>query len=61
MMALLLWALLSSIAVFLGAAVAAQLEAIRAQASAPQDEEKVAESEPGAASRPDGVRRLRSA
>ena len=49
MIALLLWALLSAIAVFLGAAIAAQLEAVRAQAAAPQDAEKVAESEPSAA------------
>jgi YihY family inner membrane protein len=49
MVALLLWALLSSIAVFLGAAIAAQLEAVRAAAAAPQDEHKVVESEPSAA------------
>jgi YihY family inner membrane protein len=48
MVALLLWAFLSSIAIFFGAAVAAQLEAVRAGAAAPQDEEKVAESEPDA-------------
>ncbi len=35
--ALLLWALLSSVGLFFGAAVAAQLEAVRAGARAPQD------------------------
>ena len=40
--ALLLWALLSSVVVLFGAAVAAQLEAVRAGAAEPQDEEKVA-------------------
>ena len=49
MVALLLWALLSSVAVFLGAAIAAQLEAVRAEAAAPQDAHKVAESEPSVA------------
>jgi YihY family inner membrane protein len=44
--ALLLWALLSAIAILLGGAVAAQLEAIRAGAGEPQDPEKVAHSEP---------------
>jgi YihY family inner membrane protein len=44
MMALLLWALLSSIAILFGAAVAVQLEAVRAGAPAPRDERKV---EPG--------------
>jgi YihY family inner membrane protein len=38
MVALLLWALLSSIAVLFGAAVAAQLEAVRAGAPGPRDE-----------------------
>ena len=47
MVALLLWCLLSSMALFFGAAVAAQLEGVRAGESAPQDAEKVAESEPG--------------
>jgi YihY family inner membrane protein len=46
MMALLLWALLSSIAILFGAAVAVQLEAVRAGASAPRDETK-SEGEPG--------------
>ncbi len=47
MIALLLWCLLSSIALFYGAAVAAQLEGVRAGGAAPQDDEKVAVSEPG--------------
>jgi YihY family inner membrane protein len=46
MVALLLWALLSSMAVFYGAAVAAQLEAVRAHAHAPQDREKAEHSAP---------------
>ncbi len=46
--ALCLWALMSSISLLYGAAVNAQLEAVRAQASAPQDTEKVVESEPEA-------------
>lgn len=49
MVALLIWALLSSMALFYGAAVAAQLEGVRAQASSPQDGKKVAASEPDAA------------
>ena len=48
MIALLLWCLLSAMALFFGAAVAAQLEAVRAGEPAPQDAEKVAESEPTA-------------
>jgi YihY family inner membrane protein len=40
MVALLLWALLSSIAILFGAAVAVQLEAVRAGATAPRDESK---------------------
>jgi uncharacterized BrkB/YihY/UPF0761 family membrane protein len=40
MVALLLWALLSSIALLFGAAVAVQLEAVRAGAAAPRDERK---------------------
>jgi YihY family inner membrane protein len=47
----LLWALLSSIALFYGAAIAAQLEAVRASAAAPQDARKVAASEPDLAAR----------
>ena len=49
MIALLLWALLSSIAILFGAALAAQLEAVRAGAAAPRDESKVAESSPSPA------------
>lgn len=52
MIALLLWSLLSSIAVFFGASIAAQLEAVRAGAATPQDAHKVAESEPDAAPTP---------
>jgi YihY family inner membrane protein len=48
MVALLLWSLLSSIAVLYGAAVAAQLEAVRAGEQEPQDESKVERSEPEA-------------
>ena len=48
MVGLLLWALLSAVAILYGAAVAAQLEAVRAGRAAPQDEVKVAESEPEA-------------
>jgi YihY family inner membrane protein len=46
MIALLLWALLSAVAILLGGAIAAQLEAVRVGASEPQDPEKVAHSEP---------------
>lgn len=46
MVALLLWALLSSMALIYGAAVAAQLEAVRCGGEAPQDQEKVEASEP---------------
>jgi YihY family inner membrane protein len=44
--ALLVWSLLSSFSLFYGAAVAAQLEALRTGEPAPQDAEKVAESDP---------------
>ena len=44
--ALMLWSLLSAIAILFGAAVAAQLEAVRAGARPPQDAEKVEHSEP---------------
>ncbi len=44
--ALLVWSLLSSISLFYGAAVAAQLEALRTGEPAPQDAQKVAESDP---------------
>jgi YihY family inner membrane protein len=47
MIALLLWALLSSVAILFGAAVAVQLEAVRAGAAAPRDETKVAGAESG--------------
>jgi YihY family inner membrane protein len=46
MLALLIWALLSSIAVLYGAACAVQLEAVRVEARGPQDAHKVARSEP---------------
>ncbi len=46
--ALLLWSLLSAIAILLGGAVAAQLEAVRAGAREPQDRDKVEQSEPDA-------------
>ena len=46
--ALLVWCLLSAMALFFGAAVTAQLEAVRAGEPAPQDAGKVADSEPGA-------------
>jgi YihY family inner membrane protein len=49
LIALLLWALLSSISILLGGAVTAQLEAVRAGTSAPQDEQKIEHSEPEAA------------
>jgi YihY family inner membrane protein len=45
LVALLLWSLLSSVAVLFGAAVAAQLEAVRAGDPGPQDPGKVFESE----------------
>jgi len=44
--ALLLWAFLSATALLFGAAIAAQLESVRAGKPEPQDEEKVEESEP---------------
>ena len=55
MVALLLWSLLSAIAVLYGAAVAAQLEGVRAGAAAPQDADKVEASEPEAEPTPVGV------
>ncbi len=48
----LLWAYLSSIALFLGVSFAAQLEAFRAGAAEPRSEEKVADSEPDSAPSP---------
>ena len=56
LVALLLWAFLSSVAVLLGAAVAAQLEAIRAGAPRPQSRNDA--QDPGAA---DGAHRARAA
>jgi YihY family inner membrane protein len=44
--ALQLWAFLSSVALLYGGALAAQLEAVRAGAAKPQDEDKVEDSEP---------------
>ena len=44
--ALLLWSLLSAVAVLYGGAVTAQLEAVRAGVREPQDQEKVDHSEP---------------
>jgi YihY family inner membrane protein len=44
--ALLIWSLLSNVALLYGAAVAAQLEAVRAGQRSPQDEFKVMESDP---------------
>jgi uncharacterized BrkB/YihY/UPF0761 family membrane protein len=41
MIALLLWALFSSVAILFGAAIAVQLEAVRAGAASPRDERKV--------------------
>ncbi len=48
MVALLLWSLLSAVAVLFGGAVGAQLEAVRAGNHKPQDAEKVEHSEPDA-------------
>jgi uncharacterized BrkB/YihY/UPF0761 family membrane protein len=60
LIALLLWALLSSVSILLGGAVTAQLEAVRAGAGPPRDQEKVEHSEPEAAvseaPRSDGAR-----
>jgi YihY family inner membrane protein len=44
--ALLVWSMLSSFSLFYGAAVAAQLEALRTGEPAPQDAEKVTQSDP---------------
>ena len=51
--ALLVWSLLSSVALLYGAAVAAQLEAVRTANPAPQDMGKVVESDPTRDSRHD--------
>ncbi|MEP7059433.1 MAG: YihY/virulence factor BrkB family protein [Actinomycetota bacterium] len=50
--ALMLWALFASIALLLGAAFAAQLEAVRAGDGTPQSQAKVAASEPATAPEP---------
>ncbi len=55
MIAILLWALLSSIAILFGAAIAVQLEAVRAGAAEPRDEHKV---EPGQGCTGAGAHRL---
>jgi YihY family inner membrane protein len=49
--ALLLWALLASVAILIGGAVAAQLEAVRSGVSEPRDIAKVEHSEPDRADR----------
>ena len=46
MVALMIWSVLSSMVLIYGAAVAAQLEAVRSGHGGPQDQEKVDESEP---------------
>jgi len=52
LVALLMWCLLSAMSLFYGAAVAAQLESVRAPGDTrPQDRDKVAESQPDAESR----------
>jgi YihY family inner membrane protein len=53
--ALLVWSLLSSFSLFYGAAVAAQLEALRTGESAPQDAEKVADSNPASGPNQEGA------
>jgi YihY family inner membrane protein len=52
MVALLLWAFLSSVAILYGAALAAQLEAVRAGEPGPRDEVKAAEEPPVSADVP---------
>lgn len=47
MVALMLWAMVSSTVLIYGAAIAAQLEAVRSGDGRPQDGDKVARSEPG--------------
>ena len=54
--ALLLWSLLSAVAVLYGGAVTAQLEAVRAGVRKPQDEEKVEHSEPESVSESEPVK-----
>ncbi len=55
LVALLLWSFLSSIALLFGAALAAQLESVRAGEPEPQDIAKVVHSEPDADPQPVGV------
>jgi YihY family inner membrane protein len=57
MVALMLWALVSSNLLIFGAAVAAQLEAVRSGEPEPQDQEKVANSEPDHPLQAEGPRR----
>jgi uncharacterized BrkB/YihY/UPF0761 family membrane protein len=52
LVALLFWSLLVSIGVLYGGATTAQLEAVRAQATTPQDQDKVRESEPDSSREP---------
>ena len=54
--ALLIWSLLSSVALLYGAAVAAQLEAVKTESPAPQDIAKVVESDPVSDSHQDNVK-----
>jgi YihY family inner membrane protein len=54
--ALLIWCLLSGVSLFFGAAVAAQLEAVRAGKPAPQDRAKVIRSEPDMTARREAAR-----
>lgn len=53
LMGLILWSYLTAVGLFFGLAFAAQLEAFRAGAGEPQDEQKVADSEPEADKSPD--------
>jgi YihY family inner membrane protein len=53
--ALMLWALLASISLLLGAAIAAQLEAVRAGNTPPQSPSKVRASEPARESQPEAA------
>ncbi len=57
MVAVLLWALLSSMGLIFGAAVAAQLEAARAGHAGPQDKAKVVAAEPSVEPTPVGAAR----
>lgn len=54
--ALLLWSLLSAVAVLYGGAVTAQLEAVRAGVRKPQDQEKVEHSEPASENATEAVK-----